>query len=160
MSLKDLVVPTETVEVYGQPVVLRGLTPADITRLLSSHRADLDALVEEFNGKSGALDANAETMVMEFLQKMPALAAKVIAHAAGEPDEYEKVAALPFPVQIDMLMAVGRLTFEGPGSVKKFLDNVLSLMLATRTTLSDLNGSVTSTRNVTESIGTLNSESR
>jgi hypothetical protein len=69
-----------------------------------------------------------------FLQKvvreLPSLVAKVIAIAADEPDEYSKVEKLPFPAQLEAVLAVGQMTFEDEDGLKKFGENILTMLAA------------------------------
>src|SRR5690554_1382401 len=68
------------------------------------------------------------------LEQAPGLCAKVIAWAAGEPEALQEARDLPFPLQFEILVEVGRLTFEGttPG---KFLETVIALMRSANTGL-------------------------
>lgn len=139
MALKDIPVPTQKVTVRGEEVTLRGLSARDVLTLLLEHREDMDALVAQAQdvGTDEAM-ANAESMVLGLLRDAPELVAKAIALAADEPDAAEVVARLALPDQLELIMAVGRLTFEEAGGVKKFLENVVVVMRASRTTLSGL----------------------
>lgn len=145
MALSDLEIQTHEVQVHGTTISVRGLNFADLSSLIQEHREDLDALINKASERQEEAE-NAENpqsdqqLVFELIKEVPELAAKVIAHASGEPDKWEHAYRLGFPSQLDLLMAIGQMTFQEAGGVKKFLSDVLSLMQATRTTLSDLSG--------------------
>lgn len=138
MALSDLEIQTREFTVRGTSITLRGLCFSDLAYLIHEHRDDLDRVINRAKDQAETSTGD-QQMVMELLQEVPDLAAKVIACAADEPGMAPKARALPFPVQLDMLMALGELTFEEAGGVKKFLADVVKLLQSTRTTLSDLN---------------------
>jgi len=63
-------------------------------------------------------------------QTVPDLAAAVIALASDEPDAVDVVRSLPLPVQLDALIAVGKLTFTDEGAVPKFLAGLGGMLRA------------------------------
>ena len=52
--------------------------------------------------------------------------AEVIAIASGEDDVFEIVLGLPFPIQVDALTKIGKLTFASEDTAKKFLQTARS----------------------------------
>jgi hypothetical protein len=60
-------------------------------------------------------------MVLALVLDAPAIAADIIAIAADQPDANKQARTLPFPVQVDALTRVGRLTFEAGGGLGNFL---------------------------------------
>lgn len=127
MTLAALELPTHTLKVGNTDLTVRGLAFGDVALLIQNNRDELDRLIGMFTSEE-KLDADAGDMVFQFVSQMPALAAKVIAYAADEPGLAGKAARLPLPTQLDAVMAIGRLTFEESGGVKKFAEQVVQLL--------------------------------
>jgi len=73
----------------------------------------------------------------------PELVAHIIACAVGEADQWEKVHALPAPVQLELLEAAGTLTFAVEGGPKKVMETVIRLMQGVTQSLGSPNTSLT-----------------
>jgi len=132
MALKELRLPTETVEVPGSgEFTVRGLSLVDTKPLVRKHAGELSSLFNLISNsqKSGEIDIeDAALTAARFLDQAPALMADIIAIASGEEDAFEAALQLPIPVQVDALTKIGRLTFASEGSVKKFLQTVIVMM--------------------------------
>lgn len=134
MGLKDLRLPTSRVDIPGdeeQFFEVRGLSFVDAKALLVKHSSELARLfdlVANGNGADPLSVASAAASAGQFISEAPALAAEVIAMATGEEDVFEMALALPFPVQVDALTKIGKLTFATEDSAKKFLQTVRSLI--------------------------------
>lgn len=131
MGLKDLRLPTEPVEVPGGgEFTVRGLSFVDMKSLLVAHSAELSRLfdlVVAGNGNGEIALTNMTEAAAQFITEAPALAASVIALASDEEGVFEIVLNLPFPVQVDALTKIGKLTFATEDSAKKFLQTARSL---------------------------------
>lgn len=130
MTLKAYKTPSVSVSLGsgGEPLVLHALTPADVFALFRGYRAQLSAFYDTMIElqKTGQFTlADAPGLAASMLTDIPAVAAHAIALSAGEPDERETAAGLPFAAQLECLEAVWRLTFDGAESVKKVLEIVL-----------------------------------
>ena len=135
MTLAALELPTETIQVGNRgSFTVRGLSFVDVAALIQNHKNELDTIVGLFVSGKGSPDALFRTLLTE----MPAVAAKIVACAADEPNEAGKILKLPVTVQLDALMAVGRLTFEEAGGVKKFAEQVVVLLGASNQVVQDL----------------------
>jgi hypothetical protein len=134
MGLKDLRLPTSRVDIPGEEeqfFEVRGLSFVDMRTLLVKHSSELSRLfdlVANGNGADPLSIASAAAAAGQFLNESPALAAEVIAMATGEEGVFEQVLMLPFPVQVDALTKIGKLTFATEDSAKKFLQTVRSLI--------------------------------
>ncbi|AEY69565.1 tail protein [Burkholderia phage vB_BceS_AH2] len=137
MGLKNLRLPTLRVEVPGgeeeQFFAVRGVNLVDIRALLVKHSSEMARLFDVFaNGGEVKLDpesiAAAASSVAGLINQAPALVADLIAMASGEEDAFEQALALPFPVQVDALTKIGKLTFASEDSAKKFLQTASSLI--------------------------------
>ena len=131
MSFKDFEIIKEPVMFRGVAVAhVRGLALNDITVLVRGHLVEIDKLIAMFDN-----DATRETAMTEaaryaikILQDAPDLAAKMIALASDEPDQADKIAKLPLPMQVESVRKIINLTFEEFGGAKKFIDSMLDLM--------------------------------
>lgn len=131
MTLAALELPTCTIKVGKGDFTVRGLSFEDVAALIHEHRADVDRVVELFKSSKDSDGALAATLVRE----LPVLTAKAIARAADEPAMHEKVRRLPVPTQLEAIQAIGRLTFEETGGVKKFAEQLVGLLGATNDTI-------------------------
>ena len=111
----------------GTTLSLRGLSFADLSRLVIDHREDFLAVVSTVQTSD---EPDMGALAAKLAQAAPGLIAKVIALACDEPTLQDAAAALPGPVQLDCLMAVGKLTFSEPGAFPKFMANLTGLLPA------------------------------
>lgn len=103
---------------------LRGLNLEDFAILLNSYE---EIMVLLFGG--GLKGKNANEIGKELLVRFPSFAYMVIALAADEPESAEKVAALPFPTQIELLATVSDLTMpEGLKEGSKKIVNAVGML--------------------------------
>lgn len=134
MSLKDFVIPSQSFGPGGE-LVVRGLGLDSILILLRTHGAPLQDLYAR--AVDGKLDiSNAESLVGSMLDESPTLVGLVIASALGEPEELEKAMRLPAPLQIEIIEAVMRLTFEMVGGLGKFQETVGRMLASLPTQVS------------------------
>ena len=127
MGLSAIQIARETVKTPGGEFAVRGLSTSDIIVLVREHK---DFLTEVF----AKVSPGAKDQIVEFseiaayaIANGPMTVARVIALAADSPDEVEVAAALPFPVQLEALETIGKLTFEVSGGVKNVLETVIRL---------------------------------
>jgi hypothetical protein len=139
--LSDLVIETAPIKIGQHQFEVSGVSFDMLAQLwLRGDRTELKKAVEELEGifqdaQTGTVDIKAR--VGTVLTQLPALAAQVIAIAAGEPDQYQKVLRLPMPSQLDTLMEIGRLTFTEDDSIKNFVGGLLNMMEKMKTALED-----------------------
>ena len=148
-KLKTL--PKETVLWQGEVVAeIRGLNPEDISSILVTAGEDLAGVfsaAEEFETidfKESSTEMVAEQLMAQWPKlvagvatHLPDVLAKIVACAADSPDEWEMVRdEYPFALQFEILVVLGRLTFDSPEGFKRFVGNVLLLV--------DLAGKLTS----------------
>lgn len=131
MSLKDLQIPKSDVSLPdGSSFAVRGLSFVDMKTLFAKYGSDMteffDLLTASRDGDLNVEDAG--MLAATLLNQAPAMAAEAIAMAADEPDAFGTVLSLPFPVQTDALVVIGRMTFGTEGGVKKFLQTVSVLL--------------------------------
>lgn len=110
---------------------VRGLSLSDLAVLIRTHLPDLEGLFEVFQKGGGLDDVDVLSLATSLAAEAPGFTANVIALAAGEVDATNSAAALPFPVQVEALVAIGDLTFKEVGGVKKSLEMVTTLLMKT-----------------------------
>ena len=143
MGLSELHIPKATID-YAGGFDVRGLSVADIALLAGNHRADIDRLIDSVagtvNGDKSDESVLNESVLERALSECPVLFATAIACANDEPDQWQLALQLPFPVQLDAVMQIARLTFEEAGGIKKCLENLVSAMQVGSQTLQAMRG--------------------
>jgi hypothetical protein len=131
MSLRSYRPATYALHVAGSdPIRLRGITVADLSMLYNAYSDDFAALFAAFTSvKEKATDrAGMNFLALELVQRLPDLAAALIACAADEPDAKDAAASLPFPAQVTALTEIARMTFEASGGLGNFLASLDRMM--------------------------------
>lgn len=139
MGLRGIKLPEARIQVLDGEFAVRGLSLDDITFLVQRHGAGLQAAFAQMMASDGELSTDTvAAFALPFLQSAPEIAAEVIACASGDKDAADVAAALPFPVQIEALEQIARLTFEASGGPKKLVELVIRLAQAMTGLLQDL----------------------
>lgn len=132
--LSDIQFETKEIKYRGQVAfTVRGLGLHEISKLLVfGHRGQIDGAIQDISaayeaGKAKD-DGAFETALTNIAVKLPALAMRLIAECAGEPDAVETFGRFPLPVQTEALIAIFNLTFDGEDSLKNFVSGLKSLM--------------------------------
>ena len=84
----------------------------------------------QFVGKATgtSLDTSAlKDVILDGIEKAPAIFAEVIARAADEPDLAPQARLLPLGVQVEAIGEIVRLTLKAEGGVEKFSETVTKL---------------------------------
>lgn len=136
MALKDLAAAANgrsRIETGDGEFQVRGLSVRDIQTLMTSHSADIETAIQLWREASAANPEATSEMLLSQIGMLLALnvsefVASIIALAADEPAHADVVETLPFPVQINALAEIGRLTFAGVGGVGNFVGVVARLL--------------------------------
>ena len=126
MSLADIQQESHTVKVGEASFTVTGLSLNGLSTLVKNHIDELEQVLDLFDG-----DVTTEqfgSTALKLVNEAPGLAANIIAVASGEPQYAHLVSRLPFPVQIEALEAIGRMTFQEVGGVKKTIQLLLRLI--------------------------------
>lgn len=129
--LSDFQVETRKFDLKGGSFEVGGLSLESFAVLVRTHLADLEALFDLFQNVETLAGADIQKLAIAVAEEAPGFVANVIALASGEPHAAPQAQKLPFPVQVDALVAIGDLTFGEVGGVKKFLPTVARLIGAT-----------------------------
>ncbi len=111
--LKDIVVQTEKIDLpNNQSFEVQGLTLTHLGVLITEYKEPLEALMESRLELDNIAD------------KYPEFMAKVIALSANEPDEWEKIASLPFTTQLTAFEKCWDLTIPDYDALKKLIGRI------------------------------------
>jgi len=115
-------------------VDLHGISMNDFSKLLRVHYQDLSALFDQYENSTGLQMTNVALgrYAMNLIRDCPALVAHMIAIAADEPDMVDMAAKLPLLAQLDCLKAIGKLTMEEVGNLKKLVTSLTSMAAQVR----------------------------
>lgn len=133
MSLANLQLRTEAVPYNDSEITLHGLSANAIAGLILSQLSNIEEIfniVEGAGVKSTAdlANVNVAEVGQRLLVQMPDFIAHVIAYAAHEPDQWQKVIHLPAPVQVDCLTKLAKLTFNDEAGFREFVGNVVAAL--------------------------------
>lgn len=146
-KLKALRIPEETVETPGGSFTVRGVSFVDIAALVRHHGPALAALFKEItSGKDVTLNtASIVDLGKRALETSPEIVADLIALASGSPDvESREIARqLTFPVQLDALEKIAKLTFVTEGGLGKLVEAVTRVMQGTSGAMESLQAPLT-----------------
>lgn len=136
MSLFDAYTPaTEPVSFRGGSFTVRGLSVNDLGLLVQTHLHSLEtiALIVQAAQDGPAAGGMLSRIVLALAQDAPLLAGAIVSVAAGEGlDAAEAASRLPFPVVVDALLKIGRLTFEDVGGPENFVKALAALIASLR----------------------------
>ena len=127
MSLASYQPPSREVPLGGTTLHLEGLSLEHFAILVREHLPDLDALVELFSGNNVQSTEDFQKVALAIVTQAPGFAGNVIALS---PEAAEKAMRIPAPTQIEMLVAIGDLTFTEVGGIKKAMGTVAGLLQA------------------------------
>jgi len=115
--LKDIVIQTETISLGGdQSFEVQGLTLTNLGLLIAEYKEPLEALMD------------AKLDLTEIADKYPEFMAKVVALAANEPDQWEKISEMPFPTQLLAFEKCWDLTIPDYDALKKLIERIQGLI--------------------------------
>ena len=142
MSLANLQLRNATVPYLGandemHNITLYGLSANSVAGLILSQLGSIEQvfnLVEEAGVKNPSDLANVDIAEVgqRLLVHMPEFIARVIAYAAHEPDQWDKVRHLPAPTQLECLKKIGALTFNDEAGFRDFVGNVGAVLRSAR----------------------------
>ena len=134
MALADFTPETVSIKAGRATIAVHGLSFTDISSLIKTHFDDLDGLFDIYEKHSGADFSNIAMgrYAVGLVKEAPGLVAHIIALAADEPDLVDVAAKLPLLAQVEALQAIGKLTFEEIGGVKKMLEAMKDLAAQVR----------------------------
>lgn len=106
--------------VEGTYVKVRALNVSDVVKLSKTY-------INEFNTVLGLLDNGAldEELLNTFFTVVPDLCFDIISLSSGR--DASEIEVLPFSIQIELITAIGELTFSSPESLKKMQGIILKM---------------------------------
>lgn len=143
MSLASYKPPILNFPIGDQAVVIRGLSLTDLSMLINSNLEDMEVAFSLVSGilndiKStdeavqASINSRIQSAVVTLARSAPRLCTAAIAMCAVEDSEFEDrlaaAATLSAPIQVDLMLAIGKMTFEEVGGVKKFIEKLGALL--------------------------------
>lgn len=132
MPLSDYRPERQDVTFKSGAFAVRGLTLDDIGLLIRAHYDDLAGIIELYDESAAEIftKRGLDKFVLRLCTSAPGLVGSIIVLASDEAgDEAEAaVRRLPFPVMVDALLKVGKLTFEEVGGLGNFMATCGSLL--------------------------------
>lgn len=125
--LADYQVERREFDLKGGSFSVSGLSLTEIEVLLRTHLPDLETLFDLFAHIENVSNEDMHKIILAVVNQAPGFAANVIAMAAGEPQCAPIAQRLAGPLQVEILKAIGELTFSEVGGVKKFLETVAAM---------------------------------
>lgn len=138
MALSDFVLQKETVAYRGGSFEVHGINFDVVNRIiLDGHRAEVDRAIQmlqdSLNPETGEIgDLDLTTAFASIMREFPVLIAKIVAACADDIDNWANVYNMPVSVQLDAVVKVSNLTFDGEDSIKKFLENLILMVMQIR----------------------------
>lgn len=136
MALSNYKAATRSFPLGDEPLVIKGLSLVDMTTLIRHHLPDLEALVDlasqTLSGRKELNESDMNVLAISLAEHAPGFVGNLIATAevGGKKDQASAEAAmtLPFPLQIELLVAIADLTFNEVGGIKKAFERVAALL--------------------------------
>jgi hypothetical protein len=136
MSLSDYKAETREFTIKGNSIVVRGLSLVEATKLIRHHLPDLESLFkligQVMDGKKEMTPDDLDNITLALVENAPGFVGNIIALAEvnGKRDEAAAEAAmnLTFPLQVEMLAEIGRLTFDEVGGIKKAFGLIVKML--------------------------------
>jgi hypothetical protein len=142
-TLKELRLPEEIIDAPGGKLTVRGVSLSDVIALVRHHGPVIRSLFKEVMD-GGDVKISLDSiggMGQDMLAKSPEIVAELIALAAGDGDKDSiRIAGrLPFPVQIEAIEKIARLTFAAEGGLGKLIETVIRVAQGTTGVVEELN---------------------
>lgn len=140
MSLASISRPSRTIEnVDGQGTSLTvyALSTNTIAELIASQMSSMEelfGLVESMGVTDGASlqRANVADIGMRVMTQMPDFLAHAIAIAADEPQAWMNARSLKANKQVEVIVAIAKMTFDDVAGFQEFLGNVIGALRVAR----------------------------
>lgn len=123
--------PVKKIEFEGGDVSVRAVSLQDVAILIDSHQFAITHIANIIATRKDMDFTQPEVLVdtiMTILGESPIMVANIIALCADDTDNIETAARLPLPVQLEILNAIGDLTFRDEAAIKKFAANVKTMI--------------------------------
>lgn len=147
MQGDDFFIPTETISLGKANLTVRGLSYADITKILNKFGIQS---VEQLLSK---LENFEKLDFGRIINDFPDQVAFIIALAADMSDRVSDIARMPAPAQTRAIIAIYNLTVVEPGGIESFFESVLAMLSGIRKSLPDLSNSLSKIKSESKNTG-------
>lgn len=128
MPLASYIAPKKKIEFDGGDIDIRAISLNDVAIILDSHQYAIDRIASMIREKGIGDQQVIVDLIVEVIRESPLLATNIIALCADEVEFQEAAMRLPLPVQVEILQAIGDITFKDEAAVKKFGADVMRLI--------------------------------
>lgn len=112
-------------------VPVRGLSFNDVVQLFDKHSTEINKALDLMDENAGKEDpATDEAMLTHLMALFPDLVASIITAACDETGSESVAKRLPFPTQLELVLATVEMTFQEVGGPKKFMGMVGTVLAA------------------------------
>lgn len=129
MALSDYQAERREFNLKGGSFHVEGVSLEVLAKLIKTNLGDLEELfnltARTLGGKEDDItEGDLMNIAMVLAEEAPGFVASLISLASGEDSDKARAAVrkLPFPVQVEAVVAIGQLTFEETGGIKKSLE--------------------------------------
>jgi hypothetical protein len=129
MGLRDIKLPTTTIETPGGAFAVRGLSFADLVTVANVHGAQAALVFAKLTGGEMIAEQDVRTILSNLAPQVPDLVAAVIALASDDyaPETVDLAKRLSFNHQVAALEAIFHNTFESEADLKKFMESIIRM---------------------------------
>lgn len=126
-DIEDLLIPYETLKYGSKTFKLQGLGLPEIAHVVRLHYGAMAPIYDL--AASGQLPADATSIAIRMAEDFVPVASAIIACGMRKANSIDKVAQLPFAVQVDALDKIIRLTLDTEGGLGKVLEIVTQALV-------------------------------
>lgn len=126
-DIEDLLIPHETLKYAGKTFKLQGLGLPEIAHVLRMHYEAISPIYDL--AAAGQLPADAASIAIRMAEDFTPVASAIIACGMRKPAAIDKVAQLPFALQVEALDKIIRLTLDVEGGLGKVVEIVTQALV-------------------------------
>lgn len=132
MALADIIIPRREIPVLNTTVKVRPLCVDDVLMALLADQDRVQRAASMYDEIVGDRkdDGAMTSYLIAVMEELPDLAARIVAYACDEPEQWQTVLSLPAPAQTELVFAIFELTFSEPDSLKTFAARVSQALAA------------------------------
>lgn len=139
MALRDLKLPSTTIETPGGSFDVRGLSYSDLMTLATAHGSQMALLFGKITSGGGMAisEERVKATIANLAPQFTEIVAGAIALAADEynPEGIAVASKLSFNKQTEALEAIFMNTFQSEAELKKFMETIIRMITGVRVTL-------------------------
>lgn len=133
MGLRDLQLPSTTIETPNGEFAVRGLSFADIVTVVNEHGPAAAMVFAKLSNGEKIAEKDVRTVLASVAPQFPDLIAALLALASDDysPEAVGVAKRLSFNVQVEALEAIFNNTFQSEAELKKFMESAIRMLTGT-----------------------------